>query len=51
MRLLCAAGVFDEAGRYKYKCNAISRWLSKPGQADGFRLMCVMMSKSVSWLL
>lgn len=39
MRILTAVNVFDEVGPSLYKSNAISEWLGKPGQADGFRLM------------
>ena len=39
MRILTAANVFDEVGLSLYKRNAISEWLGKPGQADGFCLM------------
>lgn len=39
MRALTAVGVFDEVGPSLYKSNAISQWLSRPGQADGFQLM------------
>lgn len=39
MRALTAVNVFDEVGPSLYKSNSISEWLSKPGQADGFRLV------------
>lgn len=39
MRILTAVDVFDEVGPSLYKTNAISEWLAKPGQADGFRLV------------
>ena len=39
MRILTAINVFDEVGPSRYKSNTISEWLSKPGQADGYRLM------------
>ena len=42
MRVLTAVNVFDEVGPSIYKSNAISEWLDKPGQADGFRLMYEM---------
>lgn len=39
MRILTAIGVFDEVGPSLYKSNAISEWLGKPGQADGYRIL------------
>ena len=39
MRILTAVNVFDEVGPSLYESNAISEWLGRPGQADGFRLM------------
>lgn len=39
MRILTAINVFDEVGLSRFKSNAISEWLGKPGQADGFHLM------------
>lgn len=44
MRILTAVNVFDEVGPSLYKSNAVSEWLGQPGQADGFRLMCVIKS-------
>lgn len=39
MRTLAAVNIFDEVGPSLYKSNAISQWLAKPGQADGFRIL------------
>ena len=39
MRTLTAVNIFDEVGPSLYKSNAISEWLAKPGQADGFRIL------------
>lgn len=39
MRVLTAIKLFEEVGPSLYKGNALSDWLVKPGQADGFQLV------------
>lgn len=39
MRVLTAIKVFEEVGPSLYKGNALSEWLVKPGQTDGFQLL------------
>ncbi|MCJ1285680.1 hypothetical protein MMC26_005021 [Xylographa opegraphella] len=39
MRILTAINVFDEVGPSRYRSNTVSKWLSQPGQIDGYHLV------------